>query len=436
MNDSGSSMSPQRLPVKLASSLSDSVPTEERRVRAMIQLDKGSHEIDRDLDNCVVVGTRGAHSYSLDIRKCAIIGTLTLLAEEGLNDIQIMLPKSAAIVCEQSSAALTLKIQSLFAQSSVTVTATAKQPDSWCNLHFTGPGETTGECTLVFNGFSAMSIENVTLVAPRLDLSRCKHLTLDRCLIKNISIGSALENLNVTNARLLHVTVSAPIKFLHMHSVTMDEGELHPRNVIRATLMDLVLVGTVVDHELFEHIGVQRETLDVRRSKGADTWHTLRDSYSGFLLAVHLMFFVIFFLPLISKVALLYVIGMWSDSPKLLALVENGLAVERKDLWYILLFGAGTEGWVPWLHAASTVGALYYNAARLFLTVTVARQKNSESRWRDYGFKAIRPVGGPFMGFQYGLHQLNTYVFYLLLINIAMRLWQVAQLRIPIIELR
>lgn len=130
-----------------------------------------------------------------------------------------------------------------------------------------------------------------------------------------------------------------------------------------------------------------RSTIQLRHNiESVDRWETLRDKYTGFMLAIHLGLTASFLISVLLR------IGAYSalSHEDLLGGTPDGW--RRLPLWKLLVFGLGDHDtkWAK-LNAASFALLVIYNSMRAWTTIGVAAIRQREDHLASQGYRSCRP---------------------------------------------
>lgn len=120
-----------------------------------------------------------------------------------------------------------------------------------------------------------------------------------------------------------------------------------------------------------------KSSIDLSQAIIVNDWEKLRKKYSGLSLFIVFLLTAIFFIPLFTNSFFLLLISK---------LKPNNLTIKEAPLWDVILFD-GKQGIKGWFHCILTFTLLFYNIARIYITVIVARLREGEHFLENNGFK-------------------------------------------------
>lgn len=176
-----------------------------------------------------------------------------------------------------------------------------------------------------------------------------------------------------------------------------------------------------------------------------DPWITLKRTYSGHRLLLCYLFLAVFLLPYFAQAAFaLLRTKIYNDMHQYVPEIRQFDSVENSALWKVLL-GYEDGNVAVWLPA---ILLLFYNIVRTVLTRLVSELVEEEmlssttpsygtsmlwyrswSIFRDFSRKKYE------YGWMYRIHQLLSYVFWLVVIFSSLNLLQLLMTPVPILHI-
>ncbi|MCA8914103.1 MAG: hypothetical protein KDB90_01725 [Planctomycetes bacterium] len=263
------------------------------------------------------------------------------------------------------------------------------------------------------------------------------HLSLSRVSMRQCFITGDYESVRLARADLHNCKLTAKTIRWEEDTVTHKADDRRKGNwaieVQGSLKLNEVSFETLtVDSEVIANQAEDRSSVDIQNAYVDNEWESLRDNYSGTLLAFHLIFLLAFIAPLLSKVALAAgAAGLSGLALKIPFLHEQ--KYDQVPVWQILLFGFhAMDSLIGWWHCFLTIALLVYNIARLYLTISIVKLRSREEHLTIQHFRRARPAPGKYATKALVHRYIMKPLFVLALSSALWKLWDAIQMQIPV----